>query len=503
MIDVDQAPATTRWTVENLHGAFEEQRRAHLREGPPPLALRRNRLDRLGAALADHADALVRAISEDYGNRPLAGALTAEILAQLEDIRTTKKNLSSWTAPRRPQPRYLRLTGVKAWVEPTPLGVVGVIAPWNFPVALAVQPAIAAIAAGNRVMIKMSDLTPRTGEALRLAVSERFEPGEVVVVTGGLEMATEFSTLPFDHIFFTGSPAVAKHIQRAAAEHLTPVTLELGGKSPTVVSPDADVAKAAGRIVKARLANSGQLCLSPDYVFVPRAKEAAFLAAAKAACRNALPTVAGNSDFCTIINDTHYRRITALIEDARKNGATVHQVVPAGEHLPDAATRRIPFTLLTDTTPDMEVMQEEIFGPVLPVVPYDTVDEVIDAINARPAPLGAYWFGPESTDFRRFVARTRSGGVTRNDFLLHAAVAGLPFGGVGTSGTGYYHGQYGFDTFSHLRAVAVSPDAYSPVALLCPPFNPTLEKGLRAVVGMWGRHLDRCAARSRRPKEDT
>lgn len=496
MTAVGHPATTTDWTIGSLHAAFRRQRAAHLGEGPPDAALRRHRLDQLGAALADHADALVRAISADYGNRPLAGALAAEVVLQLEETRASKRQLASWMKPRTPQPRYLRAAGLKAWVEPTPLGVVGVVAPWNFPVALAVQPAIAAIAAGNRVMIKMSDLTPHTAEALRVALAERFDPDELTVVTGGLEIATEFSSLPFDHLFFTGSPAVAKHIQRAAAEHLTPVTLELGGKCPTVVAADANVAKAAGRIVKARLANSGQLCLSPDHVFVPRAELAAFLAAAEAACRKALPTVSANSDFCTIINDAHYLRITALVEGARKDGATVHEIVPAGERLPDAATRRIPFTLLTGTTPDMEVMQEEIFGPVLPVVPYDTVDEVIAAINARPAALAAYWFGPESADFRRFVARTRSGGVTRNDFALHASLAGLPFGGVGNSGTGYYHGRYGFDTFSHLRAVAVSPNAYSPVALLSPPFHPLLEKGLRSVVGLWGKRLSRRAARS-------
>ncbi|WP_019873373.1 coniferyl aldehyde dehydrogenase [Sporichthya polymorpha] len=509
MTALSQDPTVTSsdWTIETLHAAFERQRQEHLRAGPPDLALRRNRLDRLGAALAGNADALVRAISADYGNRPLAGALAAEVLLQLEDIRSTKKSLATWMKPRHPQPRYLRAaglaTGLKAWVEPTPLGVVGVIAPWNFPVALAVQPAIAAIAAGNRVMIKMSDLTPRTAEALRSAIAAHFDPAEVTVVTGDLDIATAFSSLPFDHIFFTGSPAVAKHIQRAAADHLTPVTLELGGKSPTVLAPDADVAKWAKRIVKARLANSGQLCLSPDYVFVPRARVNAFLTAAEDACRKALPTVADNTDFCTIINDNHFRRISALIEDARKRGATVREVIPAGERLPDAATRRIPFTLLTDTTPDMEIMQEEIFGPVLPVVPYDTVDEVIDEINSRPVPLGSYWFGPDSADFRRFVARTRSGGVTRNDFALHASLAGLPFGGVGNSGTGYYHGQYGFETFSHLRAVAVSPNAFSPVSLLSPPFNPVLEKGLRSVVGLWSKRLGKKATPHHRPKGTT
>ena len=482
------------WTLEDLHEAFETQRRNHLDAEPPSYEVRVNRLDRLGAALAKHADTVVRAISEDFGNRPLAGALAGEVLLQLEEIRTTKRELRAWMKPRRPQPRYLRAAGIDAWVEPTPLGVVAVISPWNFPIALAIQPAIAAIAAGNRVMIKMSELTPATGEALRAAVAEAFEPDELTVVTGGLDIATEFSSLPFDHLFFTGSPAVAKVIARAAAEHLTPVTLELGGKNPTVVAPDADIATAAGRIVAARLANSGQICLSPDYVFVPRAQEAAFLAAAEAACRTALPTVADNVDVCTIINDHHYRRITAMVDDARTHGASVREVIPPGETLPSPATRRIPFTLITNTKPDMAVMTGEIFGPLLPVVPYDTVDEVIAAVNDKPLPLAAYWFGPDSAEFRRFVARTRSGGVTRNDFALHASLAGLPFGGVGNSGTGYYHGHYGFETFSHLRAVAVSPNRFSPVSLLSPPFNPRLEKALRFAVRGWGRRFRKHAS---------
>jgi coniferyl-aldehyde dehydrogenase len=484
------------WTLDQLSAVLDTQRRAQLKSGPPSLELRKDRLDRLGAALAEHSDGIVRAISADFGNRPLTGALAGEVLLQLEEIRATKRCLRSWAAPRRPQPRYMRAAGVKAWVEPTPLGVVGIIAPWNFPVALSVQPAIAAIGAGNRVMIKMSDLTPRTGDALRSAIAERFTDDEVAVVCGGLDIATAFSSLPFDHLFFTGSSAVAKQVQRAAAENLTPVTLELGGKNPTIVARDADIAKAAKRIVAARLANSGQICLSPDYIFVPRQRTASFLTAAEDACRKALPTVLSNGDFCTIINDKHYQRICGLIEDARQRGATVREVIPPGEKLPSPETRRIPFTLISDVTPDMEVMQEEIFGPVLPVVAYDTVNEVIDFVNTRPTPLAAYWFGPDSPDFRAFAARTRSGGMTRNDFALHASVPGLPFGGVGASGTGYYHGRFGFETFSHMRSFAVSPDMFSPVALLSPPFNPRLEKGLRTVLAFWGKRFDK---RSPRP----
>jgi coniferyl-aldehyde dehydrogenase len=493
--ETDLRPATPLWTVDQVSEVLELQRRAQLESGPPSRALRADRLDRLGAALAEHADRIVRAISADFGNRPLSGALAGEVLLQLEEIRATKRSLRVWMAPHRPQPRYVRAAGVQAWVEPTPLGVVGIISPWNFPVALSVQPAIAAIAAGNRVMIKMSEMTPRTGEALRTALAERFAADELAVVCGELDVAVAFSALPFDHLFFTGSSAVAKQVSRAAAANLTPVTLELGGKNPTVVGTGADIVKAAKRIVTARLANSGQICLSPDYVFVPRHLTGQFLDAAEKSCRAALPTLLDNGDVCTIINNKHYQRVCALIEDARGRGATLRQVIPPGEQTPPPATRRIPFTLISGITDDMEIMHEEIFGPVLPVIGYDDIAEVIDFVNARPIPLAAYWFGPDSPAFRTYAARTRSGGMTRNDFALHASVPGLPFGGVGASGTGYYHGRYGFDTFSHMRAFAVSPALFSPVALLSPPFNSRLEKALAAVVAIWGR---RFVKRSRR-----
>jgi coniferyl-aldehyde dehydrogenase len=483
------------WTTERLIGVLDAQRRAHLASGPASLELRMDRLDRLGAALAENADSLARAASADFGNRPLALSLAAEVLLQLEEIRATKHHLRSWMASYQPQPKYIGAARVKAWVTPTPLGVVGIISPWNFPIAMAVQPAIPAIAAGNRVMIKMSDLGPRTAAALASAVEDRFTEDELAIVCGGLDIAVAFSSLPFDHILFTGSAAVGKEVQRAAAENLTPVTLELGGKNPTVVARDADIAKAAGRIVSARLVNSGQICLSPDYVFVPRRLVPPFLAAAEDACRKALPSLLHNDDFCTIINDDHYRRICGLIDDARQRGATVRQVIPPGERFPSPETRSIPYTLISDVTPDMAVMQEEIFGPVTPVVPYDTLEEIVDFVNARPTPLAAYWFGPDSADFRTFVARTRSGGVTRNDFALHASIEGLPFGGVGNSGNGYYHGRYGFETFSHLRAFAVSPDVFSPISLLSPPFNPRIEKAVRMMLKTWGSRFAKRASR--------
>ena len=474
-----------------MHAIYEAQLRAHLKDGPPDLALRKDRLDRLALALAENTDDIIDAMSADFGNRPPMLALGAEVLLQLEEIRTTKRDLQRWMRRRRPQPWWFRALGIDAWVEPTPLGVVGVISPWNFPLGLSIQPTAAAVAAGNRVMVKVSEHTPNTAAAMRSAIEQRFPSDEIAVIVGDSELGAAFTALPLDHIFFTGSSSIGKQVQRAAADNLTPVTLELGGKNPAVVAPDADLHHAVPRIVKARLANSGQICASPDYVLVPREAEEEFVALATDVARTALPALADNADVCAIVNDKHYLRLLALIDDARVRGATVRQVLPEGEAEPSPDSRRIPLTLITSVTPDMSVMQEEIFGPILPVIPYDSAEEVIDFVNGLPSPLGSYWFGSDSVDFRNFVRRTRSGGVTRNDFALHATVSGLPFGGVGNSGTGYYHGQYGFDTFSHLRAIAVAPRFYSPSTLLTPPYSPRLERALRAATRRWGQAISR------------
>ncbi|TGD85205.1 aldehyde dehydrogenase family protein [Mycolicibacterium sp. CH28] len=474
-----------------MRALHEAQLQSFLHDGPPDADTRLDRLDRLATAVSQNAEDLAAAMSADFGNRPAAGAFGLEVLLQLEEIRMARRQLRKWMRPRRPQPRYMRALGIDAWVEPTPLGVVGVIAPWNFPLGLAVQPAASAIAAGNRVMIKPSELTPRTAEAIGTALSGYFPAEEITVITGGPEVGAAFSALPFDHLFFTGSAAVAKHVQRATADNLTPLTFELGGKNPTVVASDATLPHAASRIIKARMINSGQICLSPDYVFVPTSQHEQFVKALLDTASAKLPSFGEHPDVCTIINNDHYRRVMGLVDDARRRGATVHQLLSPGDIAPAPATRRIPLTVITGVTPDMAVMNEEIFGPILPILTYTDVQEVIDFVNARPCPLGAYWFGPDSADFRTFVKHTRTGGVTRNDFALHAAVPGLPFGGVGQSGSGYYHGRFGFDTFSHLRAVAVSPRSYSAISALSPPFRPGLTGGLRLANRLWGASVAR------------
>ncbi|WP_457108931.1 aldehyde dehydrogenase family protein [Marmoricola sp. URHA0025 HA25] len=440
----------------NLTGLFEAQRAGYLADGLPSADVRRNRLDRLLVALLGAADDLAEALDADFGHRPRGFSLLADVASAIGNIRHVQDHLEEWMAG-------VEVCGSEALAMPTtidvtPLGVVGVIGPWNFPVGLVVQPAAEALAAGNRVMIKFSDVNSRAGAVLARAIEEEFDPRELVVVNGGLDIATAFSALPFDHLFFTGSPAVGKLVQRAAAENLTPVTLELGGKNPVVVGHDADIPFAAERIAASRMVNGGQVCLCPDYVFVPESMVDQFVSETRRAFLRLLPDYPTNPAVTTIVNDKNFVRVTALISDALDKGATAVLGVSEADarRLPDPATRRIAPTLLLGVTDDMEVAHDEIFGPVLAVYPYEDIGDAVGYISARPSPLVAYWYGDDTDDFRTFRAGTASGGITRNDFAVHLSLPDVPFGGVGQSGMGSYHGKAGFDTFSHRRAVAES-----------------------------------------------
>jgi len=372
--------------------------------------------------------------------------------------------------------RAARVVGLTAAVEPTPLGVVGIVGPWNFPVNLVVLPAAAAFAAGNRVMIKMSEITSRTAELMAQLAPDYFDENELAVVTGGPDVAAAFAGLPFDHVFFTGSPSVGARVQRAAADNLVPVTLELGGKNPVVVAPGADIARSAKRIAAARMVNGGQVCVCPDYVLVPEREIDAFIDTARATWQEMFPTILANDDYCSCVNDANFDRVTGLIDDARERGAAVETVAPAGETLPDRASRKIAPTLVRGVDDTMRITDEEIFGPVLTVQGYATLDDAIERINARPAPLVAYWFGPGDKNFRDFVRRTRSGGVARNDFAAQMIPSGAPFGGVGRSGMGAYHGKAGFDAFSHHRTVVGSSLPFSLTGSAAPPFRPGMQR---------------------------
>ncbi|WP_236967069.1 aldehyde dehydrogenase family protein [Microbacterium aurantiacum] len=474
MSDVPQTQArpdagvqAREWSPDEIGAAFERQRRAFLAEGPPSLAVRRDRLDRLILLLTENAQEFGEAMDADFGHRPASVSTLTDITGILLDIEIIRRRLGAWSRPKRPL-AALRPFGLAAKVERVPLGVVGVIGPWNFPLGLVAQPAAAALAGGNRVMVKFSEITPRTGALFAAKVAEFFGPDEMIVVTGGSEAGATFSALAFDHLFFTGSPKVGALVAQAAGRNLVPVTLELGGKNPVVVAEGADVAVAAEKTMAGRLMNGGQVCLCPEVVYVPESVQEQFLARALRRAREIWESEDGP---VTIVNDANFARVCALVEDARAKGAEVHEAVPGA--VPDAASRRIPPVVVTGVTADMDIDSEEIFGPVLMMRTYRSMREVVEDVAGRPSPLAAYWFGPRGEDFAEFTARTRFGGMTVDDIALHVAVPGLPFGGVGQSGSGAYHGRAGFDTFTHARPTVRTRLRISMGEALNPPFTQT------------------------------
>ncbi|MFD6856259.1 aldehyde dehydrogenase family protein [Rhodococcus sp. NPDC060090] len=443
---------TPNGTGEELSRILELQRRAFLADGFPSVETRRHRIDRLVALMLDNADALVDALVRDFGSKSRTGTMSMEFVGIIDAIEHTRAHVAKWMRTT-PLMRAGRLAGLRAEVVPSPLGVVGIIGPWNFPLHLVIMPAAAAFAAGNRVMIKMSEITPATSDLFASLAPKYFDESELAVVTGGADVGTAFSALPLDHLFFTGSPGVGKRIQAAAAQNLVPVTLELGGKNPAVVGPRANIERAAERVALGRMVNGGQVCVCPDYVMVQESEVEKFSAAVLSAWRKRFPTMVANSEYPSSVNVANYDRVVGLIDDARSLGAHVQSVAPSGERLPDPETRKVPPTLVSNVSDDMRIAQEEAFGPVLTLVTYRDLADVVDYVNARPSPLVAYWFGPDDDDFRRFVRSTRTGGVARNEFGIHMLPAAAPFGGVGNSGMGAYHGKAGFDTFSHHRSV--------------------------------------------------
>ncbi|MFE5474073.1 aldehyde dehydrogenase family protein [Nocardia sp. NPDC056541] len=472
---VDVAP-------EELQRLLDAQRAAQALDPIPDAPTRRDRIDRFVAAVLEHGDELAAALDADFGSRPPTISMELDILGGLETIAFARAQLETWMAPTE-VPAAMG-GAIPAYVQNRPKGVVGVIGPWNFPVALVLVPAVEALAAGNRVMIKFSDMAPRTGAVFARAVASRMSPEEVVVVNGGLATATAFSDLRFDHLFFTGSPKVGRLVATAAGRNLVPVTLELGGKNPAVVAPDADVAEAAKRLAAARHINNGQVCLSPDYAFVPESGRDTFVESYRNAVLAHFPTFIDNPDVVSIVNDANYARVTGLVEDAKSKGAVEVVIVPESERnrVPDAQVRRIPPTLLLDTPADAEINAEEIFGPVLVVHTYRDVDEAISFVAAGEHPLSSYWYGADTSDFQRFLVNTTSGAVSRNDFGLAYGNHVAPFGGVGMSGSGAYHGMAGFDTFSHQRVIAQSDLPIGLAAALVPPLTPERVAGVAAAA---------------------
>jgi coniferyl-aldehyde dehydrogenase len=465
-----------------LRAALALQRKVFRATGTPSAEVRIDRIDRVIDLIVSNADAILAALSEDYGHRSRSQSLLSDIVGPLPGIKHTRKNVRRWMRPTPYGTGALRLLGAKAWVDWQPLGVVGVISPWNFPVGLTFDPVTQAFAAGNSVMVKLSEFVPATSALLQAEIANRFDPGEFCAFTGGPEIGAQFGALPFDHILLTGSPGTGRHVQRAAAENLVPVTLELGGKCPVVVSPHADLGRVADRVMVGKTMNAGQLCLSPDYVLVPAGLEHQLVDRLSATVGRMFPRIVANDDYSSIVNSSHFVRLTALLDDARSKGAHVIEINPAGENFTTQSANKIAPTVVLNVSNEMAIMREEIFGPLLPIATYGDIDEAIAQINTRPKPLAAYYFGPDDQARRKFLSGTYSGGVTINDVTLHYTVAGMPFGGVGESGMGYYHGRAGFEAFSHGRGVMRAPSLMSPSALLAAPYGRTKNAMMRAMV---------------------
>jgi coniferyl-aldehyde dehydrogenase len=455
---------------------LDAQKRAHIREGAPSIALRKDRINRCIALLVDHQKEIIEAVDADFGNRSKDMSLLTEVMGSIAPLKFSRDNFEKWMrADRRKVEFPFGLLGAKAEVRYQAKGTVGVVSPWNFPVSLTFSPLAGILAAGNRAMIKPSELTPETSALMARLFDLVFDEEEIAVITGGADVGQAFCGLPFDHIIFTGGTGIAKHVMRAAAENLVPLTLELGGKSPTIIGKGANFEQAVTRIIAGKTMNAGQICLAPDYVLAPADQKDAFVQAATAAVGKMFPTIKDNPDYTSIINQRHFERIKGYVEDAKAKGATVVEINPANEDFSQQEHRKIPPTLILDATDDMKVMQDEIFGPVLPVKTYKTVDEAIAYVNANERPLGLYYFGSDQAETEQVLASTTSGGVTLNDVIFHVGQEDLPFGGVGPSGMGSYHGRDGFYEFSHKKAI-YAQTSNDITALFRPPWGAQAKK---------------------------
>jgi coniferyl-aldehyde dehydrogenase len=468
-----------------MRAILDKQRAAFMDELPVTADARRDRLKRAVAMIVDNQQRFCDALSEDFGHRSQEQSLLTDIAASVGPLRHALKHLDRWMKPEKKPVQFpLGLLGGKAWVEYQPKGVIGIIAPWNFPVNLVMSPLAGVLAAGNRAMVKTSEYTPKVAALFDELAGGYFDPSEVAFVSGGPDVGKAFAELPFDHLLFTGATGIAKHILRAAADHLVPVTLELGGKSPVIVGRSADMAQATERVVMGKMMNAGQICLAPDYMLVPAEREEEAVAGLTRAASALYPTLIDNADYTSIINDRHHQRLTEWVEDARAKGAEVIVVNPANEDFGASNTRKMPLHIVRNATDDMTVMQEEIFGPILPVRRYDRIEQAVEEVNRRDRPLALYHFGRDEDERRRLLDRTISGGVTLDDVIFHVSQEELPFGGIGPSGMGAYHGEAGFRTFSHARSIYRQPRIdVAKLAGLKPPYGAAMRKTIARQMG--------------------
>jgi coniferyl-aldehyde dehydrogenase len=453
--------------------------RAAFASGPPGYADRIDILRALEDAILRRRDDLAAAVSQDFGGRAVEETLALELFPLLNEIRYARRNLKRWMAPRRARLQWQFLPG-KGRIVHQPLGVVGILAPWNYPIFLSLAPLTGVLAAGNHALLKPSELAPATAALVTEMLSALYRADYVSVIAGGPDVAAELTRLPLDHLVFTGSTRVGRLVMKAASENLVPVTLELGGKSPAIVHPSYPIERAAERILTGKLYSAGQTCVAPDYVLVPEEGRDRFVEAVRRLIPRMYPALVRNRDYTRIINAQHYRRLTALVDDARRRGAGIVEINPAAEPC-DETNRVFPPTLVLNARDDMAIMQEEIFGPLLPVVGYRTIEEAVAFVNARSHPLAFYYFDDNERRSSRIVERVSAGGVTVNDCIFHVGHAGLPFGGIGPSGMGRYHGADGFETFSHKKGVFLQR-RWAPLGLLRPPYGAAARRILNTLL---------------------
>ncbi|MCX2974360.1 coniferyl aldehyde dehydrogenase [Halieaceae bacterium IMCC8485] len=478
------APTQQHSAEIELNRILEAQRSAFKAEGPVALETRVDRIDRCIAMLVDNQEAICAAVDKDFGSRSKHVTLMTDIMTSVGSLKFVKKNLKKWIKPEKRTPFIpMNFLGGKAYVKHQPKGVVGVMTPWNVPVNMIFSPLADILGAGNRAMIKPSEFTPHTAELMKHLFAQYFEETEICVVTGGPETGAAFSSLRFDHIIFTGATTIGRLVMKAAAENMVPVTLELGGKSPVIISEQVDINKAAESIITGKAMNGGQLCISPDYCFVPQGKLEAFVKQCRSVIAQQYPTVQGNADFTACINTRHFDRVKSYIDEARDKGARIVPLCPQGEEFSSPEEHKIALHLVIDPDDSLACMQDEIFGAVMNIKTYSEIEDAIDFVNERERPLALYYFGNDKLEQAKVLDNTISGGVTVNNVTMHVACDDLPFGGIGHSGIGSYRGRDGFRTFSHARSVYQEGWVnLSKLAGTLPPFGQKVEKMLESQI---------------------
>ena len=479
------SPAKDNDTSSHLQAMLDRQRKAYLNEGTVTAEARIDRLDRAIDVVYSNRERIVEALNSDFSCRAREVTLLTDVAASLAPLKHARKHVRDWMrGEKRPTMFPLNLLGGRSRVEYQPLGVVGVISPWNFPVNLTFGPLAGILAAGNRAMIKPSEFTPATADLMAEMVANAWAPEEVDIAVGGPEVGQAFSALAFDHLLFTGATGVARHIMAAAAKNLVPVTLELGGKSPVIISRSADIGTAMERIMLGKTLNAGQICLAPDYLLVPDEALDEVVEKAKAVVTRMYPRLLDNPDYTAIVNERHYERLSGYLAELEEKGVETVAINPANEDFGNQrGSRKMAPTLIPRPPLDAAVMQEELFGPLLPIMTYSEFEDAIRHINSQPRPLAAYYFGTDDVEERAVLERTTSGGVCINDVIMHVMQEDLPFGGVGPSGMGSYHGEDGFRRFSHAKAIYRQTRLnIGRIGGMLPPYGAATEKTIKMQI---------------------